>query len=411
MKPASSQPLSNFIQVGARFLRSVNLEKDYSGGQRNGDYILTPTARQTLGRVAEGLRENSSYRSWTITGPYGVGKSAFAVYLTRLFCPNGESTAAARDQLQQVDPQLAHRLLGEKPLAGSRKGFFPVLIIGRRSATSVCLLQGIFHAVSAARERHFQSLARNLHQLLCRAEKQSFLDSATVVSALADVNTTAVQSGYSGVLLLLDELGKLFEFAARSPHKADVFVLQQLAEFASRSGANPILLIGLLHQSFEDYGQHLDLVSRKEWAKIQGRYEDVAFLEPADQVIRMIASAIRWKNPAANASLRERIMATARLAAECGIIPSGILVRFGKDQAHFLRRIEFQAQSRCRRLLLTGDDSTRVLEHRGRLGCVLNVFGKVPISPSGTNGGLCGLWVRGHSSSFKILTAHILSFA
>ncbi len=331
MKPAPSQPLSDFIQVGARFLRSVNLEKDYSGDQRNGDYIVTPSARQALSRIVEGLRENSSYRAWTITGPYGVGKSAFAVYLTRLFCLNGDSTHAARQQLRQVDPQLAQRLLGGKPLTFARKGFFPVLITGRRNSSSVCLLQGISHAVSASRERQFQTLARHLHHLLRRAERQNFLDSAAVVTALADVNSTAVRSGYSGVLLLLDELGKLFEFAARSPHKADVFVLQQLAEFASRSGDNPILLIGFLHQSFEDYGQHLDMASRKEWAKIQGRYEDVAFLEPADQVIRMIASAIRWKNPTASASLREPVAATARLAAECGIIPPG------------MRRQEFEA--------------------------------------------------------------------
>lgn len=324
MKPASPQPLSQFIQVGARFLRSVNLEKDYLGGQRNGDYIVTPTARQVLSRVAEGLRDQSPYRAWTITGPYGVGKSAFAVFLTRLFCPNGDSTVAARQQLHRVDSTLAQHLLGGKTLAGSRKGFFPVLITGRRTATSLCLLQGIYAAVAAAKDRPFQPLAKQLHHLLRRAQRETFLDSATVVAALTDVNSTAVQAGYSGVLVLIDELGKLFEFAARSPHKADVFVLQQLAEFASRSAGQPLLLIGLLHQSFEDYGQHLDMVSRKEWAKIQGRYEDVAFLEPADQVIRMIASAIRWKNPSTNETLRKRVAATVRLAAECGIIPTGM---------------------------------------------------------------------------------------
>jgi hypothetical protein len=331
MKSDSPQPLSDFIQVGARFLRSVNLEKDYAGGQRNGDYIITPTARQVLSRVAEGLRDNSPYRAWTITGPYGVGKSAFAVYLTRLFCLNGDSTTAARHQLQTVDPVLAERLLGSKAFARSRKGFFPILINGHRAATSLCLLQGIFNAVLNAKERQLHSLAGRLRQLLRRAQREAFLDSATVVTVLAEVNSIAVQLGYLGALVLIDELGKLFEFAARSPHKADVFVLQQLAEFASRSAAKPVFLIGLLHQSFEDYGQHLDLVSRKEWAKIQGRYEDVAFLEPADQVIRMIASAIRWKTSSPDPSLHKRIAATARLAADCGILPTGI------------RRDEFEA--------------------------------------------------------------------
>ena len=331
MKPATLPRLSDFIQVGARFLRSVNLEKDYAGGQRNGDYIVTPNARQVLNRVAEGLRNQSPYRAWTITGPYGVGKSAFAVFLTRLFCPNGDSTVAARQQLQGVDSALANRLLGVQAFEKSRKGFFPILITARRAATSVCILQGISNAISNAGERQFQSSAKNLSHLLRQAQRDTFLDSSTVVGALAEVNSAAINAGYSGVLLLIDELGKLFEFAARSPHKADVFLLQQLAEHASRSADQPLLLIGLLHQSFQDYGQHLDMVSRKEWAKIQGRYEDVAFLEPADQVIRMIASAIRWKTKTPDEALRKKIAAISRHAAECNIIPAG------------MRRDEFEA--------------------------------------------------------------------
>jgi len=324
MKPATLLRLCDFIQVGARFLRSVNLEKDYAGAQRNGDYIVTPNARQVLNRVAEGLRSQSPYRAWTITGPYGVGKSAFAVFLTRLFCSNGDSTVAARQQLQGVDSTLAHRLFGGPAFEKARKGFFPILITARRAATSVCILQGIASAVSQAGERQFQSSAKNISHLLRQAQGDSFLDSSTVVGALAEVNSAAIKAGYSGVLLLIDELGKLFEFAARSPHKADVFLLQQLAEHASRSADQPLLLIGLLHQSFQDYGQHLDMVSRKEWAKIQGRYEDVAFLEPADQVIRMIASAIRWKSKTTDEVLRKKIAAVSRHAAECNLIPPGM---------------------------------------------------------------------------------------
>lgn len=324
MKAASAPPLSDFIQVGSRYLRSVNLEKDYAGGQRNGDYIVTPNARQVLNRVAEGLRNQSPYRAWTITGPYGVGKSAFGVFLTRLFCPNGDSTVAARQQLQGVDSVLATRLFGAQALEKSRKGFFPILITARRSPPSVCILQGISSAVSSANERQFHSSAKNISHLLQKAQRESFLDSSMVVSALTEVNSAAINAGYSGLLLLIDELGKLFEFAARSPHKADVFLLQQLAEHASRSAGHPLLLIGLLHQSFQDYGQHLDMVSRKEWAKIQGRYEDIAFLEPADQVIRMIASAIRWKTKTPEEALKKKITAVARLAVECGIIPPGM---------------------------------------------------------------------------------------
>ena len=123
MKPATQAPLSDFIQVGARFLRSVNLEKDYASGQQNGDYIVTPNATQVLARVAEGLRNNSPFRAWTLTGPYGVGKSAFAVYLTRLFCPNGESTVPPASNFNASILLLLEGCLGCKPLKSPAKGF------------------------------------------------------------------------------------------------------------------------------------------------------------------------------------------------------------------------------------------------------------------------------------------------
>lgn len=225
---------------------------------------------------------------------------------------------------ETLDPSLCARLLGLWPAAKQWKGFFPVLITARRAATSVCILQGLSSAVSRTKDREFQPLARTLCHLLQKAQRDASLDSAAVVSAMADVGAAATQAGYSGVLLLVDELGKLFEFAAHSPHKADVFLLQQLAEHASRSANQPLLLVGFLHQSFEDYGQHLDMLSRKEWAKIQGRYDNVIFIEPPDQVIRMIASAIRWKGKAPDEALRKTITDTARLASGCGIIPVGL---------------------------------------------------------------------------------------
>ena len=324
MKPASPQLLSDFIQVSNRFLRSVNLEKDYLNGRQNGDYIVTATARQVLGRVSEGLKENSPYRAWTITGPYGVGKSAFAVFLTRLLCSEGDSAQAARRQLETADQGLAKQLVNAKVLRGNAKGLFPILVTGRRAATCLCLLQGISQAISQAKDRQILTISRKLNELLRASSPDATIDSAIAVSTLKEVNTAVIAAGYSGLLLLIDELGKLFEFAARSPHNADVYLLQQLAEFASRSGSEPVLIVGLLHQAFEDYGQHLDVVSRREWAKIQGRYEDIAFLEPAEQVIRMIASAICTKTQLPDDGLRRQIAATARLACDCGILPAGM---------------------------------------------------------------------------------------
>ena len=90
----------------------------------------------------------------------------------------------------------------------------------------------------------------------------------------------------------IDELGKFLEYAAQHPVQDDVFVLQTLAEFATRSDQTPLFLITILHQAFEQYANKIAKSQREEWAKIQGRFEDIAFVEPAEQVLRLIGSAV-----------------------------------------------------------------------------------------------------------------------
>ena len=90
--------------------------------------------------------------------------------------------------------------------------------------------------------------------------------------------------------MVIDELGKFLEYAAhRIRAYGDLFVLQSLAEFAARSEQTPLLMLTILHQAFEQYAQRLAASQREEWAKVQGRFEDVSFVESTEQVIRLIA--------------------------------------------------------------------------------------------------------------------------
>ena len=84
------------------------------------------------------------------------------------------------------------------------------------------------------------------------------------------------------VLLIIDELGKNLEFAAHNPGSDDLYLLQQLAELPRKS--NQVYIIGLLHQTFAEYSQRLASVEKNEWAKIQGRFEDIPFTESTEQM-------------------------------------------------------------------------------------------------------------------------------
>ena len=90
-------------------------------------------------------------------------------------------------------------------------------------------------------------------------------------SEITDLFESAIHQirteGGTGLLLVVDELGKFLEYAAQNPVHDDLFVLQSLAEFAARSAPTPLLMLTILHQAFERYAQRLATSQREEWAK------------------------------------------------------------------------------------------------------------------------------------------------
>lgn len=321
---AEAPLLMDCIEIGGRFLRSVNLEKDFSAQSQNGEYVVTPTARQILGQLAEALENRSPNRAWTITGPYGVGKSAFGVFLTRLLCSKGSAGVSALEKLREVDPRRGQEFDHIRKRRKRQKLMFPILVTARRAPASLCLLEGILSASRESANAVPARIVKNAQSLISAARRDSIPDTRRVAECFADLTSGVQERGYAGVLLLVDELGKLFEFAAQRPHKGDMFVLQELAEYASRSGQSPLLMVGLLHQSFEEYGRHLDSLSRTEWSKIQGRFQDVIFLEPPEQLLRMIAAAIRCKSNEMPKTLERRLKGLAKEAAAAGVRPHGM---------------------------------------------------------------------------------------
>ncbi len=152
----SARPISEYLEVARRFRRSVNIERDFRSAVQNGDYIVTPTALEALHRLAEGLEDGSPSRAWTITGPYGVGKSAFAVFLTRVFCSTGAQGAAARERLRQTDPELSVELADLEVCHDGEKGFLPVLVTARRAPAPNCIAEGIVAALKSDKRQEAQ---------------------------------------------------------------------------------------------------------------------------------------------------------------------------------------------------------------------------------------------------------------
>ena len=117
--------LSELFEIPERFRRSVHLERDFYTDNALDGYILTVTARGTLQRLIAACENGATSRAWSLTGPYGAGKSAFALFAAKLFgSSDTETTRQARNLLEPVsythlrahetDSYLVCRLLLEK---------------------------------------------------------------------------------------------------------------------------------------------------------------------------------------------------------------------------------------------------------------------------------------------------------
>lgn len=314
-----SPNLDTLIAVGPRFARSVSLTRDAARLDALDGYILTPTGRDVLRRVADALREESPTRAWSLTGPYGSGKSAFALFVAQVLGGQDEVRARARRFFAAADADLADRFFGPGgPLPKKAGRLCPVLVTGSRQPLERALAASLAASLRAVAHR---GRPPHLVERLERIARGGPVAGASVVGLFEEANEYLERFGpdAAGILLIVDELGKFLEYSAGNPDQGDVFVLQELAEAATRS-PRPFVVVTVLHQALDRYADHLSPARRAEWAKVQGRFEDVAFEERTEQVLRLLAHAIRQTGPDADLkAIRKLARALALDAARLGV--------------------------------------------------------------------------------------------
>ncbi len=287
-------PLSDLYQVKGRFYRSVHLERDfYTTKDVLDGYILTVTAREMISRVISTFENGTTSKAWSITGPYGSGKSAFALFAAKLLGDsNASTTQQALNLLQCGDVPLYERFTRTHGNGQPLSDFCPVLISGECASLSIALLRGLEQGLKAFGIPSASAPRPNIRKLLKTAANHIPLQASEITNLFESATRAIKRKGGQGLLLIIDELGKFLEYAAQHPAHGDVFVLQTLAEFATRSEQTPLLFLTILHQAFEQYANKFAKSQQEEWAKVQGRFEDIAFVEPTEQVLRLIGSAI-----------------------------------------------------------------------------------------------------------------------
>ena len=273
----------DLFNIKARFLRFAQLERDFHDPSVFSGYVPTDFTRSCLTRVASGLKPGSGQRAWRMTGDYGSGKSSFALLLAHWFA--GHDSAFPPDIRKVVD---FHHLGVRSPL------FVPALVTCSRQPLGKSVLKALHRALVENYGRgHKSKLAVEVQQLLDGKQEPS---EEQVLDIVLEVNSRIIADCKGkGLMLILDELGKFLEFAALHPQRQDVFLLQRLAETASRSSDEPLFVVCLLHQGFNAYADYLNQSAQREWEKVAGRFDEIVFNQPIEQLAGLITSALNVK--------------------------------------------------------------------------------------------------------------------
>ena len=102
--------LSELIYPDLNTARSINLERDRENTDVITNYRITAKTREALGRFVDSL-QGERVSAWSLTGPYGMGKSSFVNYLMAITRPlDDQMSQVAMQKLKQTDADLYKKL-------------------------------------------------------------------------------------------------------------------------------------------------------------------------------------------------------------------------------------------------------------------------------------------------------------
>ena len=324
--------LADHISVLDRFARSTNLERDVDRLEPLDGYIVTARALDVVERVAAVAASDAAGGAWSLTGPYGSGKSSLALLLDAAFGPAGPTRTRAWKLINENSPAVGETIRrAHEHHRTMDSGFQRGLITAGREPIGRTLLR----ALQSAALRRYGKLPSSGTFRAAKALSRAIEDAATKDRRRAGPSATDVVeiarclAENGPLLLIIDEFGKNLEAIGDSA-EADPYLLQQLAEAGQGSGL-PIFLLTLQHLSFENHLADAAGPRRREWAKVQGRFEDIAYVESTRQSRALIGTVFvvrneslrtriaRWAQPYASAmrSLGIAEMADPEIVASC----------------------------------------------------------------------------------------------
>lgn len=270
------------LNLGSGSVRSISLERDLYDKHALQNYMVTPAVVAALEQLGRALASNSPQRAWKVVGPYGSGKSALGVAA-------GQLMAGA-----QHFPLISEAFAAQSP--GSSlfdiQARYPVALVGSRVSLGVALARAFNRATEAWGKKKASSKFRKKLDLAA-ASYDGVAVNAAVGAMVRDFADAAEESGFSGVVVLVDELGKFVEHAALYPAEGDLMALQQLAETACGGDDGRVSVVTFLHQHMSAYADGIGKALSDDWEKVASRFEEIPFDEPVERYAHFAAHALK----------------------------------------------------------------------------------------------------------------------
>ena len=221
---------------------SVNIIRDT---EKSLDYLTTPNATSIFKRLLNSYTKENQ-RAFSIIGSYGTGKSSFLWALEKNLRQERNYFIDTKDAFDSIDKFEFIKIIGEN------------------------------NSLQTTIANHFEIPNANTNEILKELKKRIQLEN----------------NNRKGLALVVDEFGKFVEYIVKNNSVQDFYFLQQIAEIAN-DNAIDFLFVITLHQDLSIYLSNTEIDLKNEWKKVSGRYLNLLFNEPIEQLIFFARERLR----------------------------------------------------------------------------------------------------------------------
>ena len=226
---------------------STNILRDE---KKDLNYVVTPNAIQIYERIVNSSQKSN--KSFSLIGNYGTGKSTFLWALEKNL--------------------LKEKVYFSDTIESKNNSFDFIKLVGDTSSLTGALLKTL-----SLKEGSSNEIMEELERRRITSSKKN-----------------------NGLVLIIDEFGKFLEYVGKNTDSNDLYLLQLISEWANDDTKNVFFIISL-HQSFISYSTSLGLADKQEWEKIKGRFIELLFNEPVEQLLFFASKKLeRFKLPIKN---------------------------------------------------------------------------------------------------------------